>query len=72
MPETRLHPESGKLLRRDVRSQTISVCSLSRTVDVPGWYPDDNSDSIHSGSDLNGLDEAYQELRTAHAKRTGA
>ena len=72
MPETRLHPETGKLLHRDVRPQTVSVCSLSRTVDVPGWYPDDDSDSIHSGADLQASNEAFQELRAAYAKRVRA
>jgi len=53
--ETRIHPETGKVLRRDVRPQTVVVGSLSRTVDVPGWYPDDESDGVHSGADLKAL-----------------
>jgi HTH-type transcriptional regulator/antitoxin MqsA len=40
---------------------------MSRVVAVPGWYPDDESDSIHSGADLNASDEAFRELRTAYA-----
>ena len=47
MSETRIHPETGKVLRRGVRPQTVIVGSLSRTVDVPGWYPDDESDGVH-------------------------
>jgi len=43
--------------------------SLSRVVEVPGWYPDDESDSIHSGADLKASDEAFRELRTAYASR---
>lgn len=64
MTENRIHPETGKLLRRDVRQQIVSVGSLSRVVDVPGWYPDDDGDSIHSGADLNASNEAFQELRS--------
>jgi HTH-type transcriptional regulator/antitoxin MqsA len=64
-----MHPETGKLLHRDMRQQTVSVGSLSRTVDVPGWYPDDDSDSIHSGADLKAANEAFLELRTAYAER---
>jgi HTH-type transcriptional regulator/antitoxin MqsA len=30
---------------------------------VPGWYPDDDSDSIHSGADVATADEAFQALR---------
>ena len=60
MSETRIHPETGKVLRRDVRPQTVVVGSLSRTVDVPGWYPDDESDGVHSGADLKAMDEAVR------------
>lgn len=72
MSETRIHPETEKVLRRGVRSQTISVGSLSRTVDVPGWYPDDDSDSIHSAADLTVLDAVFEDLRTAYAERVRA
>jgi len=65
--ETRVHPETGKVLRRDVRPQTVVVGSLSRTVDVPGWYPDDESDAIHSGTDLKASNEAFKALREEYA-----
>ena len=67
--QTRIHPETGKVLSRAVRSQTVSAGSLSRTVEVPGWYPEDDSESIHSGVDLKLLNSAYEELRTAYAAR---
>ena len=67
MSETRVHPVTGKALRRDVRQQAVVVGSMSRTVDVPGWYPEDDSDAIHSGADLRELDEAYKELREEYA-----
>ena len=69
MTQTRIHPETGKILSRAVRSQAVSVGSLSRTIEVPGWYPEDNSDSIHSGVDLRLLNAAYEELRNAYAAR---
>lgn len=72
MSETRTHPETGKVLSRSVRQQTVNVGSLSRTVEVPGWYPEDDSDSIHSGADLKVLDAAYLELRVAYAARVKA
>lgn len=72
MTETRIHPETGKLLRRGVRPQTVRFGSMARTVDVPGWYPDDDSDSIHSGADLKASDEAYQALRSDYAKHVRA
>src|ERR1700756_177070 len=64
--ETRIHPETGKVLRRGVRSQVVSFGSFSRTADVPGWYPDDDSDSIHSGEDLAESDRVFQELKRAY------
>jgi HTH-type transcriptional regulator/antitoxin MqsA len=67
MSETRIHPDSGKVLRRGTRPQTVRFGSMARTVDVPGWYPDDDSDSIHSGVDLADSDLAFQELRTAYS-----
>lgn len=69
MSETRIHPETGKVLTRGIRVQSVAVGSLRRVVDVPGWYPDDNSDAIHTGADLQSLDQAYSELREAYAKR---
>ena len=70
--QTRLHPETGKLLRRDVRAQTVCVGSLSQDVDVHGWYPEDDSDSIHSGEDLQAVECACRELRAAYAARIKA
>lgn len=72
MTETRVHPETGKVLRRDVREQTVRVGSLARVVDVPGWYPDDDSDGIHSGSDLSASNEAFKDLRQAYAAHVKA
>lgn len=65
MAESRIHPETGKRLTRGVREQVVASGSLIQTVQAPGWYPDDESDSIHSGADLKALNEAYAELRAA-------
>ena len=67
MTETRVHPETGKTLRRGVRLQTVSFGSMTQTVEVPGWYPDDASDSIHSGADLARSDQVFGELKAAYA-----
>lgn len=72
MAQTRIHPQTGQILIRSVREQTVCVGSLSRTIEVPGWYPEDDSDSIHSGTDLQALNEAYKELRAAYASRVKA
>jgi HTH-type transcriptional regulator/antitoxin MqsA len=45
----------------------VAFGSFSRTVDAPGWYPDDDSDSIHSGADLAESDRLFRELKAAYA-----
>lgn len=67
MTKTRIHPETGKTLRPGVRPQTVKFGSMTRIVELPGWYPDDDSDSIHSGADLAESDRAFQELKIAYA-----
>lgn len=72
MGQTRFHPKTGDVLRRDARMQTLSVGSLSREVEVLGWYPEDDGDSIHLGAELQAIDQAYLELRAAYAARVKA
>ena len=72
MGQNRIHPKTGDVLRRDARMQTLSVGSLAREVEVPGWYPEGDGDSIHSGAELQALDQAYLELRAAYAARVKA
>ncbi|MCG9915579.1 MAG: type II toxin-antitoxin system MqsA family antitoxin [Phenylobacterium sp.] len=67
MTETRLHPVTGKTLRRGVRPQLVTFGSLTRTVQTPGWYPDDDSDSIHSGADLAVSEQAFLALKAEYA-----
>lgn len=69
MGEPRIHSETGQVLRRDVRPLTICVGSLSREIDVPGWYPEDDGEAIHSGADLKVLNEAFKTLRDEYAAR---
>jgi len=59
MTKTRIHPETGKPLRRGVRTQLVKFGSMSRSIDVPGWYPDDDSHSIHTGADLEESDHVF-------------
>ena len=72
MAETRIHPESGETLRRGVRRQTVRYGSLAREVDVPGWYPEDGGDGIHSGADLAEADRAFRKLRDEYAAHVRA
>lgn len=58
--------DRGRVLRRDVRPFTITYKGLSRTVDQPGWYPDDredDGDAVFVGADLEASGAALRELR---------
>jgi len=66
MIETRVHPETGKILRRGVRAQVVAFGSMARTVEAPGWYPEDDSDSIHSGTDFAESERVFRELKAAY------
>lgn len=67
MSETRIHPETGQLLRRDVRPQVVRVGSFSRQIEVPGWYPEGEGDAIHTGADLRESNEVFKSLRDQYA-----
>lgn len=67
MSEDRLHPDSGAALRRGVRRQTVRYGSLAREMDVPGWYPADGGEGVHSGADLADADRTYRELRDQYS-----
>ena len=66
--DERISPETGKLLRRDIRPFDLSFGGHTITVAMPGWYGDDVSDSIHSGADMVVSDHA---LRTIKARIAG-
>lgn len=72
MVETRIHPETGETLRRGVRPQTVRYGSLSRELEVPGWYPKGDGDAIHNGMDLAESDRVYRELREEYARHVRA
>jgi HTH-type transcriptional regulator/antitoxin MqsA len=61
--ETRVHPETGKLLKRGIRSTVVRYKGLERTVELPGWYPEDDDDGIISGLDARIADEALHEMK---------
>ena len=49
--DTMIHPETGKLLRRDFRPHEFTYKGEKLTVDLPGWYPDDNDNGVLSQED---------------------
>lgn len=63
LPDTMISPESGEVLRRDVRPFVVTYKGKSRTVDLPGYYPDNGNDGIHIGDDMEVTDAALRALK---------
>lgn len=63
-PKERIHPETGKILRRGVRPTTFRYRGLERSVLQPGWWPDDDSDGIVSGADARATDHVLREMKS--------
>jgi HTH-type transcriptional regulator / antitoxin MqsA len=59
----RIGPETGAVLRRDVRPMTLSYKGESLTFDMPGWYNDGSDESTHSGADLRVSDRQLNLLK---------
>ena len=66
MTETRIHPDTGEVLYRDVRKQIVAFGQMSESVEVPGWYSEGNGGSIHTAADLKAANETYIKLRSAY------
>ena len=60
--ETRIHPETGEILTRDVRLIEFSFKGEKFKVNMPGWYPKDNDDGIFTHEDLKVSEKALSEL----------
>jgi len=64
--DTRIHPETGAVLKRGVRPQVIRYGIYHAVVETPGWYPDDGHEGIHELRDLDQNDAAFAGLRSAY------
>lgn len=65
LPETMLS-NRGRLLRRGVRTINVFYKGLSKTIEQPGYYPDDLKDfddAVLVGTDFEPSDEALRELK---------
>lgn len=63
MSKAPICPETGKPMARGVRPLEVSYKGQSTTVEMPGWYCDGSSESIHTADDLKVSDAALKELR---------
>ena len=69
--ETRIHPETGETLRRDIRPVEFSYKGERITVDMPGWYPPEGDDGIFTHEDMKVSDQALKILKSRHEIHTG-
>lgn len=72
MAETRVHPETGATLRRDIRPFTVEYRGLRRIVSLPGWYPAGDGDALHLGADMTAVDAALAEMKSEFRKEQAA
>lgn len=63
MRQVLVHPRTGERLTRDARPFVVEYKGLSRTVELPGWYPEGQGDGVVVGEDMAVADEALAELK---------
>ena len=59
--EVRLDPVSGKNIVRDVRPFTVKYKNLSKTISLPGWYPEGDGEAVFTQEDLDLYDAVFDE-----------
>ncbi|RAZ91657.1 type II toxin-antitoxin system MqsA family antitoxin [Mesorhizobium hawassense] len=58
-----ISPETGETLTRGVRPFTVACKGESITVDLPGYYPASDGESVHVGEDMAAVDAALRLLK---------
>ena len=60
---TMIHPETGEILRRDVRPVEYEYKGEKIIVDMPGWYPLQGNEGICSMEDMKVAGKALAMLK---------
>lgn len=68
--EERIHPESGKKMTRCVRPVTFTYRGYSETIEMPGWFTDDE-DGVFSSEDLKHCEKFYTNVMSWIEKEYG-
>jgi HTH-type transcriptional regulator/antitoxin MqsA len=63
LAETMASPETGEVLRRGLRPVVLIYRDRSVTVDLPGYYPEGDGESVHVGDDMTVADAALRQLK---------
>ena len=72
MDDTRIHPETGAILRRSIQRRKLDYKGVEREFDLPGWWPADDGDGVLDAPDLAVANAACKELRAEAALRLKA
>lgn len=62
-PKTMTSPETGETLTRGVRPFAVTYKGESIMVDLPGYYPASDGESVHVGDDMIAVDAALRLLK---------
>lgn len=65
--KTMIHPETGALLTRGRRMETIQYMGLKKEFEATGFFPDDDGDGVIIGDDHEAFEVAFQELKAEYA-----
>lgn len=66
--DIKIHPETGEVLRRDIRPLEFNYKGEKIIMDMPGWYPNEGDDGIFTMEDMAVHDEALRILKTKYEK----
>ena len=67
--ETRIHPETGEILHREVHEVEYEYKGEKIKVMQPAWYNDRGDDGIFTSADWKIADQEYEILREHHAAK---
>jgi HTH-type transcriptional regulator/antitoxin MqsA len=68
MPRIRIHPETGKELRRGERDMTVAFKGMTRVVRMKGWFPEGSEDGIFERGDAAVVDRALAEMKKEYTR----
>lgn len=65
---TKIHPETGEILHRDVRPVEYTYKEQKIIVDQPGWYPAEGDEGIFNRQDMKVASKALEIMKARHQR----
>ena len=65
--QTMIHPETGALLKRGRRMETIEYMGLKKEFEATGFFPNDGGDGVIMGDDHDAFEKAFAEVKAQYA-----